>query len=279
MANLKDSFSNYSKHNGDSDLRDSLDGFDSSNEGLDVLKQEYIPIIKGYEKEAGSIPSFLIVVISGGEVREGDYLSELSKKQTFPKVKLIFKSSEKGKGGLSPMLMVRKFYETIEMENPIKTHKILYSSIDKIFMVTDVDHYLNELVTILNRCHLPNATWIISNPCFEIWLYYSYFDHICEEIKILESIPQSKQSSTLKHLNHKMIDGGIDPRKAFEQIENAIQNSKSNYSEDKNGIPKLFCTNMHVMGEYIFEAIGQYDFEKWLDEKRKRIEAYRSRLK
>lgn len=278
MAILEDSFINYSKQNGNSDLRGSSCESSPNDEVNEPLKQHDLPPNIGYEKGIGTIPTHLIVVFSGGTDRENDYLNELTKKKTFPKINLIFKSSKKGEGGLTPMQMISKFYETVEMGNPTKTHKIILSSIDRVYMVTDVDHYYNDINIILKKYKLPQTTWIISNPCFEIWLYYSYFDYICEEIKILESTPQPKQSSLLKKINHQLT-GGIDPRKAFEHIREAIQNSKKNYLEDKNHIPNLFSTNMHIMGEFIYEAIGHIDFNKWLEDKRKQIEAYRKKLK
>lgn len=274
MAAIENLINAYSKKDGDSNLRDSINLLDPSG-GSDTIKSDSNDAPADYTKGPGSISSFLIVVISGGEVRERNYLTELSRKQTFPRIKLIFASSEKGKGGLSPKMMQNKLNDIVETGDPIKTPKILYSSIDKIFMVSDVDHYYNELKSILQSNNDPKIIWTISNPCFEIWLYYAHFADISDEIKILEAIPQSQQSSTLKNKTNIVVDGGIDPRKAFEHIQTANINSKRNYAEDDNGIPKLYCTSMYILGEYLLEVIGEREFEKWLDEKQKRIEAYK----
>lgn len=276
MDKITDLLNQYSKHQGNSDLRESVEQKDISD-GFDFIKADDKVISDDYKKGDGLISSFLIVVISGGEVRESDYLSELSKKKTFPHIKLIFVSSEKGKGGLSPKMMHDKLNDIIEYSEPTKTSTILYSSIDKIFMISDVDHYYDDLVRLLPDCNDPKEIWIISNPCFEIWLYYAHFNEIRDEIRVLESLPQSQQSSTLKTINNTIVKGGIDPREAFGRIQAANENSKKNYAVDENNIPQLYSTNMYVFGEYVLDTIGANEFEKWLKEKQKKIESYRKR--
>ena len=50
------------------------------------------------------------------------------------------------------------------------------------------------------------------------------------------------------------------------------------HSIDENNIPKLYSTTMYVFGEYVLNAIGANEFEKWLEEKQKKIESYRTRV-
>ncbi len=277
MDTIGDLFNGYSKPEGNADLRESLAQL-ADVDGVDTIKSEVDSTPGEYKKGTGTISSFLIIVVSGGEVRESNYLQELSKKSTFPRIKLIFVSSEKNKGGLSPKMMVDKLGDRVEFGEPLKSDKILYSTIDKIFMVSDVDHYYEELAKILSTHTDPKIVWIISNPCFEMWLYYAHFDYLRNELEVLASIPQSQQSSTLKTINDSIVKGGIDPRKAFERIKFANINSRNNYHADENGIPKLYCTNMYILGEYLLAVIGEQEFEKWLDEKQKKIEAYSKKV-
>ncbi len=276
MDTLNDLLNRYSKSDGTDKLRDDITAAYESD-GIDVIHQVDDQIPFDYRKETGTISSFLVILVSGGEVREENYLSELTKKQTFPRIKLFFVSSEKEKGGLSPKMMLSKLDEIIEREDSDKTHKILYSSIDHIFMVSDVDHYYIDLVEVLRQNNDSKVTWIISNPCFEIWLYYAHFSEIVQEIRELENIPQSKQSSTLKSINNQIVKGGIDPRKAFDKIQIANENSRKNFNIDENGIPVLFATNMYMLGEYILDIIGKQEFEDWLSEKQNKIEAYKNK--
>lgn len=274
MATIGCQRNSYSKEDGKSELRNAVT-LTREAEDVDAIATDdgYIP--ESYKKGTGTLSSFLIVVISGGDVRESNYFNEITKKRTFPRVKLIFLSSERNKGGLTPRMMLTKMEESIDFDEQTVSDKILLSSIDKIFMVSDVDHYYDELAAIIPGNDKPKVIWIVSNPCFEIWLYYGCFDHIKDEIRMLESIPQSKQSSTLKTINDSIIKGGIDPRKAFDRIQTASENAKLHYEEDENRIPKLFSTNMYILEEYILEAIGEKEFENWLEEKQRSIEAYR----
>ena len=274
MATVEYQRNSYSKQDGKSELRNAID-LSIQAEDTDVIATDDGHIPSLYKKETGILSSFLIVVISGGDVRESNYFREIAKKRTFPRVKLIFLSSERNKGGLTPKMMLTKMKDTIDFDEQTVSNKLLLSSIDKIFMVSDVDHYYNELSEIIPGNKEPKVIWIVSNPCFEIWLYYSCFDYIKDEIRALESLPQSKQSSTLKTINDSIIKGGVDPRKAFERIKTTNENAKAHYDEDENRIPKLYSTNMYVLGEYVLDAIGEGEFENWLKAKQRSIEAYR----
>lgn len=55
-----------------------------------------------YTKQEGELLPALYFVISGGEVRERNYLQAIEKKQEFNSLRLIFITSERQKGGLTP---------------------------------------------------------------------------------------------------------------------------------------------------------------------------------
>ena len=76
MDTITDLLNQYSKQQGNSDLRESVEHKDISD-GFDIIKSDDNVISDDYKKGDGLISSFLIVVISGGEVRESDYLSLL----------------------------------------------------------------------------------------------------------------------------------------------------------------------------------------------------------
>lgn len=278
MASVDELFGKYTKGDATADLRTARQD-DRRPVAPEVSTSDISTVATDYKKDDGTIPGFLIVVISGGEVREADYLTELTKKRTFPHVRLIFASSEKLRGGLSPKMMQAKLNEVIDFDETEQSRRIYYSSVDRIFMVSDVDHFYEELREILGHNTDAKITWTVSNPCFEIWLYYAYFERPSATIRTLETEPSHKRSSRLKTLNNEVRRGGIDPRKAFEELRAANRNSRNNYHEDSNGIPTLYSTGMYMLGEYILEAIGEGAFDKWLAGKQARIEAFRSRMK
>lgn len=48
---------------------------------------------------------------------------------------------------------------------------------DKVFLLSDVDEFYDQLEKIFkgNQTDV-QGRWVVSNPCFEIWLYYCYLD-------------------------------------------------------------------------------------------------------
>ena len=134
---------------------------------------------------------------------------------------------------------------------------------DKIFMVTDVDHYRRELLEQMAEIN-PAYQWIISNPCFEIWLFYHYFDNP----GILRPDWPDEDRIKSQHLKSKLnelrkSDGGVNAEAAYGLMDRAIVNSKKNYGEDSEGIPEDFATQMHIIGEMLM-GILRDDFEGML---------------
>lgn len=214
-------------------------------------------IPSAYRKEDGKLSYSLICVISGGTKRERAFLNELERKRTFKAVDVIFVSTEEGAGGLTPKMMLSA-YESICKDGVIHAsgRSFKLDSVDVVYMFTDVDHYENDLKEILNDSEKKIPIWIISNPDFEIWLYYCYKNNPNEDLKeVLDEIP-SQRSSTLKTVNGRFNNGGgLDTRKAFEYLEDGIAHSKEHYRE-VDGIPALFSTQMHVFAEDVLLRLG-----------------------
>lgn len=217
-----------------------------------------------YTKEEGVLSPRLFFVLSGGTVRERDFLQELEKKRSFKSLRVLFLSTDKFKGGLTPN-MIWRIWEDINSKRlvEIEGYKYQLTEIDLVYLFTDVDHYEDELRELLVNDKNYGEHWIISNPDFEIWLYYSYFDNPSTDLVSIASLPQSEMSSALKTKNGELKSGGIDPRKAFEQIPVAISNSLKNYKEDEYGIPTLFATQMHIFVQNVIQVIG-HEYKQWI---------------
>ena len=220
-----------------------------------------------YTKQEGELLPALYFVISGGEVRERNYLQAIEKKQEFNSLRLIFITSERQKGGLTPKMM-HTYIETAFSNGYIEQNGIRYDimDIDAVYLFTDVDHYNNELQNLLPTTVSKSYKWIISNPDFEIWLYFSYFNSPATDLVSVANLPQSEMSSALKTKNGELKSGGIDPRKAFEQMPTAILNSLDNYREDEYGIPTLFATQMHLFAQNVIQVIGD-EYKQWIEKK------------
>lgn len=206
-----------------------------------------------YTKEYGDKDPSLFIIFSGGEKREKDYFLFFERKNEnkslFPRLKIVF--IDRGEDEISG-LSVNKLVDLA-----LKKKEEIYSDTegieDKLYIVTDVDHFYKEIVLRQKECEDNNIYLIISNPCFELWLYYCYF-----EDKPDFEIPyeRKKISKAFKMYLGNKKKGGVNPLKAPLELESAIINSKNNYSEDKNNIPSFLSTNMYELAIEFFKLIS-----------------------
>lgn len=229
-----------------------------------------------YTKQDGAKESFLFIIISGGEKREIDYFSEIERERMGMRIKLITLSATKGAGGLSPQLLygyaLNAFYgKYVEKEN----RRLYLQENDRFYLLTDVDQFI-ELDRIVYLCRYRRFNLVISNPCFEVWLYYSYFNQPEKDLTSLRS-DDSKVSRKLKYLNGILKPGGIDPRKAIGELETAIKNSMERYKEKRTGFPDFLTTQMFLLGKEIKEKLHD-DLIAWRQKEQERIQAYKRKL-
>ena len=226
-----------------------------------------VQIPSAYKKEDGTMSYSLICVISGGTGRERIFLSELEKKHTFKKVNVVFVSTKDGEGGLTPKMMFSEFVRICK-NGTIYTlgRRVKLDSVDVIYMFTDVDHYEKELIEILNNSKKESPIWIISNPDFEIWLYYCFMNNPYGDLKEVLDVTPSQRSKKLKTVNGTLNNGGgLDTRKAFEHLEEGIAHSKEHYQET-NGIPNILSTQMHIFAEDVLLRLGD-EYKSFMQKK------------
>lgn len=200
-----------------------------------------------YQKaDLEEMPKAFFVLISGGEVREKDYFKIIAHQDKFKRIKLEFIADPLK---LSPDGML----ELAEYKKArYGSSKNIDEEPDKIYLISDVDHFMTELLGIKPKCITEGFSLIISNPCFEVWLYYAYFDSLPSF-----RIPTDylKISSKFKGWLPSAIRGGIKTTRAILNIYPNIEHAKKNYKEDTNGIPDLFSTNMFELAEELLPLI------------------------
>lgn len=201
-----------------------------------------------YRKEEGVLmPKSFFVIVSGGESREKDYFKIISNKDRFERIKLEFIADPMQ---LNPdgLLEIAKYkqehYKTSQEFEP-----------DKIYIVSDVDHFMNDLIRIKPQCHALDIELIISNSCFEIWLYYGKLS--TKPTDFIIPTDYLKISKRFKTYLGSKVKGGINPKTAIFDIKKAIKNSLDTYLVDENGIPVLFSTNMFLLAESILPFINE----------------------
>lgn len=260
----------YQKKQGNKELNDSISSNDEEHAPERLLD---LDVPQNYRKEEGMLDPSLFIIVSGGEVREKDYFSFFDNKiYSFPRIIIEFVSKNpEGEGGLDVNKLIKVALQIKKEKEESKGDDIL----DSINVVTDVDHFYSQIIANLPECNKNNISLIISNPCFEIWLYYTYYQDTPDF-----KIPQNKKkiSSEFKTYLGNKHRGGVDPRKAPLNIDQAINNSSTNYSIDTNGIPVLFSTQMHFLASKLYELTKE-EIIKIKKEKEQQKRNYISRNK
>ena len=129
---------------------------------------------------------------------------------------------------------------------------------DELWFVIDKDKWKEEqLRKIADYCSdYPNWHIIISNPCFEVWLYFHKKQQIPNKNKIT--------CKGLKTEVSKFEKGGYRPNKFMPYLLDAISNAEKADLNKKHFLPAKGVTKIYELGQALIEIIGKNDFEKFL---------------
>ena len=97
-----------------------------------------------------------------------------------------------------------------------------------------------------------------------MWLYYSYIsDDPSLKLQQLNTLSDIKRPKALKKHLDTLTKGSCDSRKAFDNMEVAIQNAKQYWKGiDAHKIPNLFSTQMKDLAEKIWARIKNESLAK-----------------
>ena len=220
---------------------------------LSVPQSAYI------KPEATLQPKAYIIVFSGGTEREKNYFYLIKRNPSlYTDIKVDFFAEPNFEKGGKPLITsfavakVKEYRESASVDNP-----------DSFWLLTDVDHFEQFLTEMRSECDENGIQLIISNSCFEVWLYYAEKANKCIGFDIPDD--KNKISSAFKTWADTQVRGGLKPRKAILMIEQNIANAKANYSEE-NGFPTLFSTQMFQLAEKMLPYVKDGN-EKILGEK------------
>lgn len=221
------------------------------------------------KKDRELTPQTFVVVFSGGTKREKDYLCPITEnRKFFPRLKLEFYAKEEfDKGGrpiIFPYALERQkvYRSSTEEDEP-----------DLYFLVTDVDDFGDWVTKEIPNCNAHGIRVLVSNPCFEVWLYYA-----TKKDKLKGFVPPknpSKLSESVKTWCGTAVKGGLRPKQYLFCLENNIVNAKANYCYDAKLLyGGLYSTNVFELGEAILPMV-QEGLEQIQREKEEREKKFR----
>ena len=227
-----------------------------------------------YTKGSPFLSTRIIFILSGGTKREKDYFRPLKTDGQIHSVKIAFRSKEGQR--LKPYelrFLANEFIETrLFVTEDNSTFHI--EEDDIIYLLQDVDEFSEEIKGYLKDNEQSNSyQWIISNPSFETWLFYHYYDEPSALSAGLAMSEHDRSNWLKEHLNT-IIPGGVKSTQALYVVERAIENSKNNYSEHE-GFPSVYSTQMHIVAESILHEMDE-EFSQMKKRREEKIEYYKN---
>jgi hypothetical protein len=146
-----------------------------------------------------------------------------------------------------------------------RKYTIDYLQRDKIWFAIDTDTWEKEgkIAPLRKFCKDKNAqipekysevkpyeAWNVaqSNPCFEVWLYYHHYAEKPDKEDV-------EVHTSVKAYVHEQIAGGFDFQRDPTRLQDAIDNSEKNYSQQGNGKPNWFATEQFLLGKEIMAFV------------------------
>jgi len=130
---------------------------------------------------------------------------------------------------------------------------------DQLWIVMDVDRWKeDQLREVALYCDQhPNWHFVLSNPCFEVWLYFH------KKANIIGSTSMSCRD--FKEEISRLEGGGYHPLKFITSLEDAIANSKVADNDKNHFIPNTTGTKIYQLAEAILEIVGNNEFNEFVD--------------
>ena len=209
---------------------------------------------KDYSKKAPSKEASKIYIVCEGKETEKGYFEFFEGLSS--NLKLIIIPPEEGTDPLKLMEMAKKLLlsETGKFSLDFRQHDQVWFTIDtdtwekegKIQPLRDFCATQNAIIEKFDEIK-PYSAWNVtqSNPAFEIWLYYHFYD-------TPPSLDDVEEHPSIKAYVHNKIEGGFNYQKDPVRIKDAIENSEKNFTRQENGNPALFSTEQHTLGREIF---------------------------
>lgn len=214
---------------------------------------------KDYSKSEPTKDASKIYIVCEGKGTEPDYFGFFEGLSS--NLELIVIPPEEGTDPLKLMELAEHI-----LLGDTRKHTIDYLQRDKIWFAIDTDSWEKEgkIAPLRDFCKDMNAritekyseakpyeAWNVaqSNPCFEVWLYYHHYADRPDREDV------EKQPSVKAYVN-KQIAGGFDYQRDPARLQDAIDNSEKNYTQQDNGNPDWFATEQFLLGKEIMGFVN-----------------------
>lgn len=210
--------------------------------------------IKEYAKREPSRDAHKIYIICEGKGTEPYYFSFFEGRSSNLQVITIPPGD-----GTDPLKLMERAKQVLIGDK--REYTVDYRHNDTVWFVIDTDSWEKEgkIAPLRDFCNAQNEdihkkydevksyhAWNVaqSNPCFEIWLYYHFYENKPSRVEM-------EQCASFKEFVSHPISGGFNYERDQVRLETAIANTEKNYSTDDEGKPMLYSSEMHVLGKEI----------------------------
>ncbi len=127
---------------------------------------------------------------------------------------------------------------------------------DELWFVLDTDRWTREQLNQLYQACADRSNWhiAVSNPCFEVWLYY--------HLKNVKPDPSWVEARDFKRKLPDLISGGYDATQFIKLIREALVNARNNDSNLGHYLPMLGETKVHLLAEALLKHIPALELAK-----------------
>jgi hypothetical protein len=214
---------------------------------------------RGYKREVELVRDYkLFAIACEGGKREPDYFKIFRFVSNRIAVDVIEDVvSEEGILNINPHKSAPKWV----LERAIRyIEKEGLSDEDDLWFVMDIDRWSDEqLREVASYCEkFKNWHIVLSNPCFEVWLYF----HKKSNIKI----SLSNSCNDFKNEISTFEKGGYNPLKFIPYFVDAIKNAKAADNDKNHFLPNTKVSKVYQLGEEIIKVISQKGFDNFIAE-------------
>jgi hypothetical protein len=130
---------------------------------------------------------------------------------------------------------------------------------DDLWLLIDKDRWTDpQIRELASYCdNYPNWHLVISNPCFEVWLYF----HKKSDIKFSISVSCNDFKKEISSFEK----GGYHPLKFIPDFQKAIVNAKANDSDVNHFMPNVNETKVYQLGEAILVEVHDIDIIEFIN--------------